>query len=149
MNILADANPTADQIKDVVVYLFLALSSLATVGLYLQGRRKKHTEISPQPFAVEIVKAVHEQFAAKVDFEKHIADNTKRHAQIFEKIEQVKEQTTKEVRGLSEKIVALQTETGLQSKQLGKLDAMEKEISAMPGKVVANIVNAQNIGRIK
>jgi hypothetical protein len=45
--------------------------------------KKQETVISPQPFSVEIVKALHEQFADREIFEKHINNNTQRHAQLF------------------------------------------------------------------
>ncbi len=43
----------------------------------------------PQPMNVEIVKALHEQFADKQTFEKHVAHVTSRHAQIFASVERV------------------------------------------------------------
>lgn len=49
--------------------------------------KKTSTKVSPQPLNVEIVRALHEQFANKEDFEAHVAANTERHAQIFRKIE--------------------------------------------------------------
>ena len=49
--------------------------------------KKANTKVLPQPLNVEIVRALHEQFANKEDFEAHVAANTERHAQIFRKIE--------------------------------------------------------------
>lgn len=46
----------------------------------------------PQPMNVEIVKALHEQFADKGTFEKHVAHSTSRHAQIFASIERVEKE---------------------------------------------------------
>jgi hypothetical protein len=43
----------------------------------------------PQPMNVEIVKALHEQFADKGAFDKHVAHTTQRHAQIFAGLDRV------------------------------------------------------------
>lgn len=50
---------------------------------------KKTTEITPQPLTVEVVKALHEQFADKREFEEHISHNTDRHGQLFASINRV------------------------------------------------------------
>jgi hypothetical protein len=60
-------------------------SLVAVIALF----KKTDTEVSPQPLNVEIVKALHEQFANQEDFEAHVAGNTERHAQIFRRIELV------------------------------------------------------------
>lgn len=60
-------------------------SLVAVVALF----KKQETEVSPQPLNVEVVKALHDQFANKEEFEAHVASNTERHAQIFRRIETV------------------------------------------------------------
>jgi len=60
-------------------------TAVAVVALF----KKTDTKISPQPLNVEIVKALHERFANKDDFEAHVAANADRHAQIYRKIETV------------------------------------------------------------
>ncbi len=58
---------------------------MAIVALF----KKADTQISPQPLNVEIVKALHEQFANQEDFHALVQSNTERHAQLFKKIETV------------------------------------------------------------
>ncbi len=43
----------------------------------------------PQPMNVEVVKALHEQFASKQSFDDHVKHNTGRHAQIFNEVNRV------------------------------------------------------------
>ena len=58
-------------------------SLVAVIALF----KKTDTEVSPQPLNVEIVKALHDQFANKEEFAAHVASNTERHAQLFRKLE--------------------------------------------------------------
>lgn len=55
----------------------------------ITGRKQ---ELSPQPLTVEIAKTLHEQFADKRVFEKHVEENRSRHGQIFNRIEQIREE---------------------------------------------------------
>jgi hypothetical protein len=48
---------------------------------------------TPQPLSVEVVKSLHLQFADKEIFEKHIANNTARHAQLFNQIDELAKET--------------------------------------------------------
>ncbi len=59
--------------------------------------KKQDTQISPQPLTVEIVKAIHDQFAKKEDFEKHVHSNTERHGQLFNGINRVERQAREEM----------------------------------------------------
>src|SRR5215469_8562941 len=79
------ANLTALETAGVIGGLvFGGIGSLVAV---LTLFKKTNTRVLPQPLNVEIVRALHEQFANKEDFEAHVAANTERHAQIFRKIE--------------------------------------------------------------
>lgn len=60
-------------------------SIVAVIALF----KKSDAQISPQPLNVEIVTALHDQFASKADFDAHIASNTERHAQLFRKLDTV------------------------------------------------------------
>lgn len=68
-----------------------ALIVLALLGGVYYAREiwfRKESSL-PQPMNVEIVKALHEQFASKTEFEEHKAHNTDRHGQIFAHINRV------------------------------------------------------------
>ena len=67
----------------------LVFGAAGTIVAMVALFKKTDTEISPQPFHVEIDKALHEQFAGRDDFMAHVAANTERHAQIYRKIEVV------------------------------------------------------------
>jgi hypothetical protein len=54
---------------------------------------KSETRIYPQPLTVEMVKALHEQFADKKVFEEHVSHNTERHGQLFNRIDVVERKT--------------------------------------------------------
>jgi hypothetical protein len=102
----------------------MAGSSLATIGLYLQGRKaqqreKKSVQITDQPVKVEstpkrfnaaLAKEMHEELERRVD----------RHDEEIEKL-------SNELNGLSAEI--------------------RDKLSEMPGKIVVDILNAQKLGR--
>jgi hypothetical protein len=66
-----------------------AVMAVATLGLWWDARKRRSTAIEPQPLAVEIARDLHEQFAGKRDFDELKAGNTRRHAELFQKIEAV------------------------------------------------------------
>lgn len=66
--------------------IFGAVGCIAAVIALL---KKTDTVISPQPLAVQITEELHKQFADKGIFEKHVANNTARHAQLFDRIDDV------------------------------------------------------------
>lgn len=68
---------------------------------------KKTTQITPQPLTVEVVKALHEQFADKREVEEHVAHNTKRHGEIFASINRVEREARE---ALERKFAALNVE---------------------------------------
>lgn len=78
--------------------IVMALATVAAVIISLVALNKKtDTQISPQPLLVEITKALHERFADKGSFEQHVAGNTARHAQLFNRIDEVEQVARKEI----------------------------------------------------
>lgn len=70
--------------------IVMALCTIAAVVISLVAlKRKQETVISPQPLTVEVVKALHEQFADKDDFDELKDHTTQRHGQLFKAIEKV------------------------------------------------------------
>ena len=61
-----------------------------SIGLLIAGVAAfKKTEVAvDQPVSVEVIEALHKQFAAKNEFDRHVLENSDRHALIFAKIEQ-------------------------------------------------------------
>lgn len=51
----------------------------------------------PQPMNVEIVKTLHEQFADKQTFEKHVQHTTQRHSQIFASLDRAEREIRRDV----------------------------------------------------
>lgn len=141
----ADATPSANMIIIVLTFIVSICAGLATIGLWWQGRGKRTMEVSPQPLQIELAK----KFAEKIDFEEQKKHCTKRHNELFNGIDAVAENASKEMASLARQVAALQVETKMQSQQLRKLDTMEKELRDMPGKIVVDILNAQKLGRIK
>lgn len=60
-------------------------SLVAVIALFKQS----DTQISPQPLNVEIVKALHDQFAKQDDFSAHLSRDKERQAQLQRKLELV------------------------------------------------------------
>jgi len=101
--------------------------------------RPMQQQINPQPLAVEVVKAIHEQFAGKEEFRELVKSNTERHGQLFKKIEvvereareglqaavaeintsraQTMERLTGELTFIRESIVELKTEIKIRNEQ--------------------------------
>ncbi|HEV2692235.1 MAG TPA: hypothetical protein VG347_05010 [Verrucomicrobiae bacterium] len=126
-----------DIAKDINWTLITAIvMTLATVAMWWDARKSRttNTVITNQPLTVEIVKALHEQFANKEEFDKHVGHNTDRHAQIFKTIERVErtanaalekqvETVRKDLVVVGNHVAGLQTETKLQNQQLARMDA--------------------------
>jgi len=62
--------------------------AIGTFGMWIDGRRSRKTVLE-QPVDVRLVKALHEEFAQKAEFEQLVNSNTQRHSQIFKRIEDV------------------------------------------------------------
>ena len=89
----------------------LALNALMAVGTFgalivaiIALNKKAAAQISPQPLAVEVVKAIHERFAGKAEFDEHARNNTARHTQLFARIEQVETGAREELKHEMEKV---------------------------------------------
>jgi hypothetical protein len=76
----------------------LVLNALMAVGTFgalvvaiIALNKKSDAQISPQPLLVQIRKALHEEFAKKEEFDRHVTINTERHSQLFKLIEKAQE----------------------------------------------------------
>ena len=83
----------------------LIFGAIGVVVAIVAMIRKQDVVISPQPITVELVKALHEQFAAKADFDKLVESNTARHGQLFKAVEGVRDESRK---ALEDKVAAIQ-----------------------------------------
>jgi len=83
----ADLNAVPSELLKNLLIIALVLSNVI-IPLWIASH-KSQTVISPQPLTVEIVKALHEQFADKQEFENHVEHNTERHGQLFNNINRV------------------------------------------------------------
>jgi hypothetical protein len=54
-----------------------------------RARETQPREIANQPVTVQLVQELHEQFASKKIFEDHVKNNTGRHSQLFNRIDEV------------------------------------------------------------
>lgn len=87
----------------------------------------------PQPMNVEIVKALHDQFADKIIFEKHVSHNTGRHSEIFREIERVEREARIE---LERKLAELNEE---RRRTLEKLNNRNERIMFALGKIASKL----------
>ena len=80
----------ADQLATGVNWMLLTsiVMTLATVGMWLDSRKQRKTTLE-QPVDVRLVKALHEEFAHKAEFDQLVSSNTQRHAQLFGKMETI------------------------------------------------------------
>jgi uncharacterized protein YifE (UPF0438 family) len=90
------------------------IMALATCGMWLDSRKARKTTLD-QPVDVHLVKAMHEEFARKDDFEQMVRGNTERHSQLFKAIDRVERDARRE---LDERFVALAEE---RKETMGKL----------------------------
>lgn len=85
-----------------VLFIVMLFNAASKAYDRLAGKTK-----IPQPMNVEIVKALHEQFADKKEFEKLASHNTERHGQLFASIARVEREAREMV---EKKFVALNEE---------------------------------------
>ena len=114
----------------------------------------KKTDVSvQQPVQVTITEELHKIFANKETVEKHFKENREDHDKIFAKIGGVErggrdaveskvETVRKDVVIVSNQVSALKAQTDSQNHQLNRI---ERTVSEMPGKIVADIVNAKKL----
>jgi hypothetical protein len=132
-----------------IVVCSVAGTVISLIALLVIAFKKTDTVISPQPLII----AMQKEFATKHEFDNHVAANAEEHKGIFSKIGGVERgatQTTdqkvevvrKDLIHVGNQVAGLQAETKMQSVQLNR---MEKTISDMPGKIVADIVNAKKL----
>lgn len=130
--------------------IVMALAAVAAVVIAVVAlRTRSSTEISPQPLIV----AMEKEFTTKHEFERHLAGNNDAHEKLFSKIggvergarsttDQQVEVVRRDLVQVSNQVAGLQVETKMQSTQLNR---MEKIISDMPGRIVADIVNSKKL----
>jgi hypothetical protein len=85
-----DAPVTLGAWLGCLLFVLMLINAAGKVWDRFTGKSKV-----PQPMNVEIVKALHEQFADKQTFEKHVAHTTQRHSQIFASIDRVEREGRK------------------------------------------------------
>lgn len=104
----------------------------ATVGLFVIAlialNKKQATVISNQPLTIEVIKALHEQFASKPDFEKHLTDFQQKHNTIWNTLRNENQRIGTEVVATREAIAGLEATTELQNQTLAAVTTDIKTI---------------------
>jgi hypothetical protein len=132
-----------------IVVCSVASAVISLLALLVIAFKKNEMQLSPQPLIV----AMQKEFATKHEFDSHVARNSEDHDKIFSKIggvergakttpDQQVEIVRKDLIMVGNQVAGLQAETKMQSTQLNR---MEKTISDMPGKIVADLVNAKRL----
>lgn len=104
----------------------------------------KTTVISPQPLVVDIAKELHEKFADKAIFEKHVENNTARHGQIFGAVSKVEKEARE---AMDRRFETLNQERSVQLKNLNdKFEAIGKEVSSLQA---TTTLQNQSLARIE
>lgn len=100
------------------------------------GLNKAQTTIvSPQPLTVEVIKALHEQFASKPDFDKHLEDFHSKHNIIWNTLRSENQRIGTEVTATREAIAGLEATTELQNQTLA---AVTTDIKTILGRLPRN-----------
>lgn len=79
---LADALPSANTLWLALNSLMAFAAALATVGLFLNSRKRQQSELYPQPLRVEAA----EKFVGHKEFQAHVEWNLREHENLFRKI---------------------------------------------------------------
>ena len=83
MNIFADTPaPSINTIWLALNSLMGFAAALATVGLFLNGRKRQQSELYPQPLQIEAA----EKFVGQKEFQTHADWNLREHESLFRKI---------------------------------------------------------------
>lgn len=72
-------------------------TALMAILMWADRSRRADVAIAPQPLAVKIIEEIHERFAAKKEFVEHVKENSARHAQIFNRIDTVRDMAREEL----------------------------------------------------
>ena len=112
------AEMTSAEAWNLGANLFLSAATVASVIIMIvMANKKQQVTLSPQPLTVEVVKALHEQFADKGEFEKLVNHTTNRHAQIFARIDKAEREAREH---LALEVSAIQAD---RSRAMEKLNA--------------------------
>jgi hypothetical protein len=128
-----------------MIIINAAIGIIALIALM----KKTDVKVSPQPLEVKEAAS----FVHRHEFEKHIETNSQTHRDIFSKIggvergasgaiERQVEVVRKDLVIVSNQVAGLKAQTDLQNKQLERI---EKTVSDLPGKIVADIVNSKKL----
>ena len=100
------------------INLILAVCTVGSlVVMIVMANKKQQVSLSPQPLTVEVVKALHEQFADKGEFEKLVNHTTNRHAQIFARLDKAEREAREH---LAHEVSAIQAD---RSRAMEKLNS--------------------------
>lgn len=148
--ILADVM-TWGQMGVLAGILAAVVAAVTAVAAYFSRAR---VEIGPQPLTVEVVKALHQQFANLEEFKKLAAHTTERHAQLFKAVDRVREDARTEIakavnvinedrartmEGLRQDFSSVKTELTSQGKEIAGLqmatELQNQKLLGMDGKL--------------
>lgn len=121
--------------SDIITWgIILTLTTIASnVVAVIVAFKKQKTEITSQPISVEVVKALHEQFADKGEFLKLKDHTTARHGQLFDSIDKLERAARAE---LLAQIAIIQSE---RQRSLEKLDQRNERYMFALGKIAAKL----------
>jgi hypothetical protein len=80
--ILAEATPSPTTLWLALNSIMAFAAAMATVGLYLNSRKRQQAELYPQPLRVEAT----EKFVGQKEFQAHVDWNLREHENLFRKI---------------------------------------------------------------
>lgn len=92
-------------------YMKVQTETFQTQTALLRTQATKVQEISPTPLPVMIEKEMHERFAGRAEFVEHKAHITRRHAELFARIDGVREEARTNLASGLERIQSERTKT--------------------------------------
>lgn len=95
--LLALFDPATDKSLADISLIFGGLLAAVYYGKEIFFSKKEQVQISNQPLAITLVEELHKQFAGKKEFTDLTSNNTARHSQLFNRIDQVERQAREQM----------------------------------------------------
>ena len=120
------------------------IMAIGTLGMWLDSRKNKTTTISNQPLSVEMVKALHDQFASKDEFTAHVKENK-------DEISRINRERGEDLRAASGSRKTMYDKQDEMRRELTDRidevrDNLTSKIESIPDKVISTLRNAGAIG---
>jgi flagellar motility protein MotE (MotC chaperone) len=121
------------EISQMEVWMLISqiVIAVGTIGalLFMAASFNKKTNVAfKQPVSVTISEELHNVFASKTEFEKHLADFKEKHKEVWATLRGENQRISSEVTATREAIAGLESTTGMQNQQLAAIQSDIKRL---------------------